>query len=113
MLLFNAYDAARSILTPNGLYFGLGSVVMLLNVVFLSGYTLGCHSLRHLVGGKLDCFSCSAIGHARHSLWSRVTMLNQRHMAWAWVSLIWVATTDLYIRYLASTGATTIWGLPA
>ena len=31
-----------------------GTLVLALNVVLLSGYTLGCHSLRHLVGGRTD-----------------------------------------------------------
>ena len=30
---------------------GLGSLVLLLNVTLLGGYTFGCHSLRHLAGG--------------------------------------------------------------
>ena len=33
---------------------GVGTLVLALNVVLLGGYTLGCHSLRHLVGGFLD-----------------------------------------------------------
>ena len=33
---------------------GVGTLVMIINPILLSGYTLGCHSLRHLVGGKLD-----------------------------------------------------------
>ncbi len=37
-------------------HFGLavGSLVLIVNVILLAGYTLGCHSLRHLVGGFLD-----------------------------------------------------------
>src|ERR1700741_396264 len=33
---------------------GLGSLIMLANVILLTLYTLSCHSLRHLAGGKLD-----------------------------------------------------------
>ena len=102
VLLFNFIDMVKSISTPNGLYFGVGSALMILNVAFLSFYTLGCHSLRHLVGGKLDCFSCSTPARIRYGLWSRVTMLNKRHQLWAWVSLVWVAGTDFYIRWVAS-----------
>src|SRR6476620_11048111 len=36
---------------------GLGTLVLVVNVVLLGGYTLGCHSLRHLVGGYLDQIS--------------------------------------------------------
>ena len=31
---------------------GVGSIVLTMNVILLGGYTLGCHSLRHLVGGR-------------------------------------------------------------
>ena len=36
---------------------GLGTIVLVVNVILLGGYTLGCHSLRHLVGGYLDRLS--------------------------------------------------------
>ncbi|MBA2564639.1 MAG: succinate dehydrogenase [Gemmatimonadetes bacterium] len=81
---------------------GLGSLIMLANVVLLTGYTLGCHSLRHVVAGKLDCFSCGALGGARYDLWRGLNVLNQRHMLWAWMSLTSVGLTDLYIRLVAS-----------
>ena len=38
----------------NDLQFGLGTIVLLVNVICLGGYTLGCHSMRHLVGGMLE-----------------------------------------------------------
>ncbi|MEA3198917.1 MAG: hypothetical protein QOE90_345 [Thermoplasmata archaeon] len=98
--LFLAWDAIRSIVTPNGLYFGLGSALMLVNVGFLMAYTFGCHSFRHLIGGKLDCFSCDGAASTRYSLWTKVTVLNDRHALWAWLSLFTVAGVDLYIRYV-------------
>jgi hypothetical protein len=79
---------------------GLGSVLMLVNVVLLSGYTFGCHAFRHLAGGELDCFSCSTTARARHRLWQGITILNIRHDRWAWASLFSVAATDIYIRLL-------------
>jgi len=39
----------------------------------------------------------------RYRPWEGSTWLNERHMAFAWFSLIWVAFTDFYI-YLVSTG---------
>ena len=30
---------------------GVGTLVLTLNVILLGGYTFGCHSLRHLIGG--------------------------------------------------------------
>ncbi|MCA1818477.1 MAG: hypothetical protein LC620_00230, partial [Halobacteriales archaeon] len=109
---FLAYDAVRGIWTPHGLYFGLGNAIMVLNVVLLSAYTFGCHSFRHLVGGSLDCYSCDAVSQTRHSIWKRVTMLNQRHMLWAMASLFSVALTDIYIRWVGTSGATHILGVP-
>jgi hypothetical protein len=84
---------------------GLGSLVMILNVVLLSGYTFGCHSLRHLVGGKHDCFSCHVAGGptppASFKAWKLVTYLNQRHELFAWLSLFSVLLTDFYIRMVS------------
>jgi hypothetical protein len=84
---------------------GVGTVVMVVNAGLLSAYTFGCHSWRHLVGGRLDCFSCGAAP-ARYGLWKGSSWLNERHMLFAWCSLVWVALTDFYI-YLVSTGAVT------
>jgi hypothetical protein len=28
------------------------------NVVLISAYTFSCHSLRHLIGGNKDCYTC-------------------------------------------------------
>jgi hypothetical protein len=81
---------------------GLGSLILLANVTLLSLYTLSCHSLRHLAGGKLDCFSCTAFGPPRHTVWSWLSFLNDRHMRFAWASLISVGLTDFYIRSVAA-----------
>ena len=83
---------------------GVGTVIMLVNAGLLSAYTFGCHSWRHLIGGRLDCFSCGGAAPARYRLWKGSSWLNERHMLFAWCSLVWVAFTDLYI-YLLSTGA--------
>jgi len=77
---------------------GLGSVVMLANVVLLSGYTFGCHAARYLVGGYLDSFHRASL---RFRLWSWVSTLNVHHARWAWASLFSVMLTDLYIRLVA------------
>ena len=44
---------------------GVGTLVLLVNVVLLGGYTLGCHSLRHLVGGFLDQLSRTPVRKTR------------------------------------------------
>ena len=83
---------------------GVGSLIFLANIVLLSMYTFSCHSWRHITGGGMNCFSCSAAAKTRHSLWERVTHLNENHALWAWMSLFSVVITDIYVRSLA-TGA--------
>jgi hypothetical protein len=101
------YDAIRAFFFETGdgsleLGVGLGSLVMLANVLALSAFTFGCNSARHLVGGKLDCFTCSRRARTRRRLWLGVGRLNLRHMEWAWISLFSVGLADLYIRLAAS-----------
>jgi hypothetical protein len=86
----------------DGVHLGIGTLVMLTNVVLLSGYTFGCHSFRHLIGGSVNSYSSAALGNARHALWKLVTVLNERHMMFAWMSLFSVALTDLYIRMVSA-----------
>ena len=74
---------------------GLGTLILAINVFLLSGYTLGCHSLRHLVGGFLDRLSGAPI---RRTAYNCVSCLNSQHMRWAWMSLCSVACSDIYIR---------------
>ena len=66
---------------------GVGSIILAINVVLLSGYAFGCHSLRHLIGGNLDLLSNAPI---RQASYRCVTCFNKRHMMWAWLSLFWV-----------------------
>jgi len=82
---------------------GVGTIVMLINAALLSAYTFGCHSWRHLIGGRLDCFTCDGSRSSNYQLWKGSSWLNERHMTFAWFSLVWVAFTDVYI-YLLSTG---------
>jgi hypothetical protein len=91
------YDAVAAFITGGQFHFGLGNVIMVVNVVCLSAYTLGCHAMRHIAGGGRDCLSCHR---ARYRMWRGVTVLNARHEAWAWVSMFSVWATDLYIRLL-------------
>ena len=86
---------------------GIGSLVLLANAVLLAGYTFGCHSLRHLIGGGRDEISRIRI---QLKTYDCVSCLNRRHMTWAWLSLFWVAFTDLYVR-MCSMGIWTDWRL--
>jgi hypothetical protein len=78
-------------------HFGIavGTIVLILNAVFLGAYTFGCHSLRHLIGGFLDAPSKVP---ACMKSYTCVSCLNKRHMMWAWISLFWVGFTDVYVR---------------
>ncbi|MSR84452.1 MAG: succinate dehydrogenase [Candidatus Latescibacteria bacterium] len=84
---------------------GVGSLVLMVNVILLGSYTLGCHSLRHLLGGRLDSLSKFQLRRQVHACSS---CLNRRHMLCAWMSLFWVGFSDLYIR-LCSMGIWTDW----
>ena len=71
------------------------TIILAANVVFLTCYTLGCHSMRHIAGGFLDEMSKKP---ARKVAYDCSSCLNRTHMRWAWASLISVGLTDLYIR---------------
>ncbi|MBI3407271.1 MAG: succinate dehydrogenase [Planctomycetes bacterium] len=84
---------------------GLGTLVLTVNVALLGGFTFGCHAFRHLIGGKLDQLSTAKI---RKPLYDCSSCLNRSHMAWAWISLFWVAFSDVYVR-LCSMGIWKDW----
>ena len=84
---------------------GVGTLVLALNVILLGGYTFGCHSLRHLVGGRLTQISKKPL---QQKAYFCVSRFNRRHMTWAWFSLFWVAFSDIYVR-LCSMGVWTDW----
>jgi len=74
---------------------GVGTVVLTANVFFLGGYTLGCHSLRHLIGGKFNELSKLPF---RQKGYDCVSCLNDKHQIWAWCSLFVVGFSDVYVR---------------
>jgi hypothetical protein len=84
---------------------GVGTLVLAANVTLLSGYSLGCHSLRHLVGGFRDRLSASKLSLRAYQC---AGCFNRRHMNWAWSSLFTVAFSDLYVR-LCAMGVWTDW----
>ncbi len=101
-----AYEAGKAFFFVDGFGIGVGSLIFLVNVIFLGLYTFSCHSFRHLIGGRLDCFSCSRAAQMRHGAWQKISIINGSHMLWAWLSLFTVALTDLYVRLL-------VWGVIA
>jgi len=98
-------DASGKALADGETQFGLGigSLVLWGNVFLLGGYTFGCHSLRHLIGGGINKLSKAPL---RSKCYDCVGCLNARHMVWAWFSLVWVGFTDLYV-WMCSSGTWT------
>jgi len=74
---------------------GVGTLVLTANVVCLTGYTFGCHTMRHVFGGWRDQFSKNKGFRVPYACSS---CLNRAHHRWAWVSLFMVAFSDIYIR---------------
>jgi hypothetical protein len=105
-LVFLAHDAYKGYWFANAetgateFGVGVGSLVLTANVLFLGMYTLGCHSLRHLIGGRKDCMSCGK-NTMQYETWKKVSWFNARHMQFAWASLVWVMVTDLYVRLVS------------
>jgi hypothetical protein len=96
------YDVVLAFHDPDGgVGMGLGTLILLVNVVFIWAYTLGCHSCRSIVGGRLNHFSRHPV---RYWFWTQVSKLNARHMLYAWVSLFTVMLADFYVL-LVSSGA--------
>jgi hypothetical protein len=97
-----AYDAIRAFFFDGQFGVAVGSLIFLINIVLLALYTFSCHSFRHLIGGRVNCYSCTLRSRTRYSIWQRVSHLNERHGLFAWASLIAVGLTDLYVRLVAS-----------
>jgi hypothetical protein len=103
-IVFLSYDAYMGFFGwEDGFHINVGSLVLLLNVILLAGYTFGCHSLRHLVGGGRDEISKSSLCASSYAC---ASALNLRHSVFAWCSLFSVALADLYVR-LCSMGVIT------
>jgi hypothetical protein len=97
--LLNTWDLIRSFHGTTGFGFGLGNLVMLLNVVMLWAYTASCHSCRHIMGGRLKHFSQHPV---RYRAWTFVSKLNTRHKELAWITLGTLALVDIYILAISA-----------
>ena len=103
-LVFNillTYDALIAFKNPEGQWghMSVGTLVLLLNASFLWLYSASCHTCRHTIGGRMKHFSKHPV---RYKAWTIVSRLNHYHPNFAWVSLLWVAFTDFYVRQVAS-----------
>jgi hypothetical protein len=104
-LVLLAHDVWKAMWFDGHFGIGVGTLVLAVNFVLLSGYALGCHSLRHLIGGRLDQLSRAKV---RYPAYRCVSCLNRKHMVWAWCSLFSVMFADVYVR-LCSMGVWTDW----
>lgn len=103
VLVFLWIDTVRAFIFPSGFGVGVGSLLMLFNVVMLTLYTFSCHAFRHLIGGGVDCYNCpnhQLKAPTRYRLWRGVSLLNEYHGRYAWISLFSVWAVDVYIRLL-------------
>jgi hypothetical protein len=99
-----SWDAIKAFNFDGHFGMGLGTLLLVLNVALLALYTFSCHSFRHLIGGRVNCYSCSVAGRSRYGIWKQVSFLNERHALYAWASLFSVMIVDFYLR-LVSSGA--------
>jgi hypothetical protein len=106
LLPFLYIDAYHSFFYQGSFGVGVGSILLVVNCILLTSYTMGCHAWRHLIGGKMNCFSCGGIGSVAFSLYKPSSWFNGKHMQFAWMSLFWIMGADVYIR-LVSMGTIT------
>jgi hypothetical protein len=78
---------------------GLGSLLLLANVVLLTLFAASCNSCRHVCGGHLKSLHAAPL---RHRAWRLVSRLNRHHREYAWASFATVVGADFYIRLLAA-----------
>jgi hypothetical protein len=94
------YDAGIAFHGKDGGFgVGLGTLILVTNVVLIWAYTLGCHSCRSLIGGRLKHFSKHPV---RYKLWTIASKFNARHQQFAWASLFSVLIADIYVLLVAS-----------
>lgn len=97
--LVNTWDAIRAFHGKDGGFgIGIGTLILLANVILLWGYTLSCHSCRHIVGGRLKNFSKHPI---RYWAWMQISKLNERHGQFALITLGSLVVADLYVALVA------------
>lgn len=100
VMFFLWVDVVRAFIYHGHFFIGLGSVIMLVNVILLSLYTFTCHSFRYLMGGWIDAFSRTRLGNVWHQIVMLLNRMNPRHGVYAWISMFSVGLTDVYIRLL-------------
>jgi hypothetical protein len=104
LLLINTFDALRAFWPEvaegeHAFGFGLGSLIMIVNVSLLWSYTLSCHAARHALAGRINNFGKHPV---RYKIWSFLSRLNPRHGTFAMASLTSVIVTDFYIMAVSA-----------
>ena len=97
ILPFFYYDAYVSF-AYNLSLIRLGSILLLADAIILSLYVFSCHSVRNLIGGNKDCFSCMKFSISRKKIFDLQSFLNEHHEFFAWFSLAFIIFIDLFIR---------------
>jgi hypothetical protein len=98
--VINTIDAVEAFKGKDGGFgIGLGTLIILANVVLLWAYTASCHSCRSIMGGRLNHFSKHPV---RYWAWSQVTKLNAKHQELAWTTLGTLALTDFYVMVVSA-----------
>jgi hypothetical protein len=97
--IVNTIDAVLAFHSPTGFGIGLGTIILVINVVLLWAYTISCHSCRHIVGGRLRHFSKHPV---RYRAWGFVSTLNTKHMQLAWTTLGTLVVADFYVMAVAA-----------
>lgn len=108
LLAIKCYDTYKTLFVFNtpanpdpknvSLGFGLGTFILLIEPILLAMYVGGCHSLRHLIGGRKDAMGSTGV---QKKAYDCVSCLNKRHMLWGWASLLWIIFADMYVRALS------------
>jgi hypothetical protein len=100
LLIFHWKETVSSFFYKGKFGVGIGNMLILLDSIFLTVYVFSCHALRHLLGGGNKRF-CGWFAKLKYYLWKNISILNEKHGVWAWISLITVILADLYVRFLS------------
>lgn len=101
ILPFFYYDLYLSLTFGGGFILRIGSLLMIADVIVLTLYVFSCHSVRSLIGGRKDCFSCMAMARQRKGVYDAQSKLNTHHEVFAWLSLMTIIAMDLFIRAIS------------
>jgi len=102
IVAFLLYDAVLTFFPDGSFGVKVGSIIWVVNVVLLTLYTVSCHSVRHLIGGNRNCYTCVRGSGARLKAYNGVSRLNMSHPLWAWLSLGSLLLADVYLRLIAA-----------